>query len=99
MAENKSEVSRLLTHIGEAYEAAQHGLTGLASGTARHLFINAKLERMGELHDSLRSLVGEQAIVLIAQELDTFPDAAGPAEEAPTTTINQKKGQTSDEQA
>ena len=93
MAENTSEVSRLLTHIGEAYEAAQQGLTGLASGTARHRFINAKLERMGELHDSLRSLVGEQAIVLIAQELDALPDAS---EQVPTTT-SRKGAHLSDE--
>jgi hypothetical protein len=84
MAENQSEVARLLAQINTAYEAAQQGLTGLASGTARHTFINSKLERMGELHTSLRALVGEEeAIALIYKELETLPGAVKPPGEAP----------------
>jgi hypothetical protein len=75
MAENHSEVARLLAQISAEYEAAERGLQGLASGTVRHHFINAKVERMSELHDSLRTLVGEQAIALIAKELEALPDA------------------------
>jgi hypothetical protein len=81
MADNHSEVARLLAQISTAYEAAQQGLTGLASGMARHTFINARLEHISEYHDSLRTLVGEQAIVLIAQALETLPDAIEQTEE------------------
>jgi hypothetical protein len=91
-AENHSEVARLLKQIDLEIEAAQQGLSGLASGAARHSFINARLERMGELHDSLHTLVGEQAIVLIAQQLEALPDGAEAAE-----TTSQKEAQTNHE--
>ena len=91
-AENHSEVARLLKQIDLEIEAAQQGLSGLASGAARHSFINARLERMSELHDSLHTLVGEQAIVLIAQQLEALPDGAEAAK-----TTSQKEAQTNHE--
>jgi hypothetical protein len=56
--ESKSEVARLRHQIDLAYEAAQRGLVGLASGAASHAFINAKMENIGVLHEELIELVG-----------------------------------------
>jgi hypothetical protein len=63
----ESEVARLMREIDKAYEAAQRGLTGLASGTARHDFINAREEHIALCHQELTALVGPaQAIALVA---------------------------------
>jgi hypothetical protein len=75
VTENRSEVARLLAQIGAEYEAAERGLKGLAAGTARHEFINHKMERIGELHASLHSLVGERAMLLIAGQFEAIPGA------------------------
>jgi hypothetical protein len=64
---NRSEVAHWLEEITLQYEAAQQGLTGFASGTARHAFITAKMERIGQIHEELQHLVGpEQAIQLVS---------------------------------
>jgi len=97
MAENHSEVARLLAQISEAYEAAERGLHGLASGPARHQFINSKLERMSTLHDSLHALVGEQAIVLVAKELRALPDAVRQPEQAHHNTCKKEEDTSNEE--
>ena len=67
---SKSEVARLLHQIDLEYEAAQRGLTGLASGTATHEFITAKIERVSVLHDELSTLVGrDEATRLLAETI------------------------------
>jgi hypothetical protein len=68
--EQRSEVARLLSQISAEYEAAQRGLSGLAYGTARHEFITARMENMGQLHTELHSLVGDAAIAMIADQLN-----------------------------
>jgi hypothetical protein len=65
-----SEVTRLLAQISAEYEAAQRGVSAFASGTARHQFISARMERMGHLHHELQSIVGDSAIALIAESLN-----------------------------
>jgi hypothetical protein len=42
------EVARIREEIATTYFAAQLGLSGLASGTARHQFIQARMNRMHE---------------------------------------------------
>ena len=74
MDTQKSEVARILAQIEAEYEASQSGLSGLASGTAQHEFITARMERLGELHSELRTLVGEKAIVMMAQTLENCPE-------------------------
>jgi hypothetical protein len=65
-----SEVARLLHTIRRDYEAAELGLSGLAQGTARHQFIDAKMERVHQTHEQLQALVGpEEATVLIAHTI------------------------------
>lgn len=71
-----SEVAHLLNQIQAEYEAACRGLSGLASGTARHAFIQARIDRVGQFHRQLQEIVGEQAIVLIAQTLEDYPHEA-----------------------
>ena len=71
--EQRSEVVRLLAQITEEYKAAQNGLTGLSSGTARHDFITARMENMGQLHSQLQTIVGDAAIAMIAAELQNIP--------------------------
>lgn len=56
----RSEVAQIMAQIQAEYESGLCGLTGLASGTARHDFITARMERIGQLHSDLRDLVGEQ---------------------------------------
>ncbi len=71
--EQGSEVAKLLSQISEEYEAAQRGLTGLAYGTSKHEFITARMERMGQLQTELQSLVGDQAVALVAEQLNSMP--------------------------
>jgi hypothetical protein len=68
--EQRSEVVRLLTQIDSEYEAAQRGLSGLAQGISKHQFITRRMERIGELHSQLHSLVGDEAMALIAAQVD-----------------------------
>ena len=69
--EQRSEVARLLSQISAEYEAAQRGLTGLSYGTSQHEFITARMESMGQIHSELQSLVGDDAIAMIADQLNT----------------------------
>jgi hypothetical protein len=57
---NKSEVARLREEIELQLEAMQRGLYGFASGTARHEFIRARMDRIGEYQHTLTDCIGEQ---------------------------------------
>jgi len=71
----QSDVARILQQIEQEYQASKRGLEGLASGTARHDFIQKKTENIGRHHDHLAELVGpEQAIALIANTIWTPVD-------------------------
>jgi hypothetical protein len=70
--EQRSEVARLLSQISAEYEAAQQGLTGLSYGMSQHEFITARMENMGHLHNQLQSIVGDAAIAMIADRLNTI---------------------------
>ncbi len=69
--EQRSEVARLLSQISAEYEAAQRGLSGLSYGTSQHDFITARMENMGQLHNQLQTLVGDVAIAMIADQLNS----------------------------
>lgn len=69
ITEHGSEVARLLTQISSEYEAAQRGLNAFAQGTSKHEFIMARMRRVGDLHNQLRTIVGESAIALVADTL------------------------------
>jgi hypothetical protein len=70
--EQRSEVARLLSQISDEYEAAQRGLTGLSYGMSQHEFITARMENMGQLHTQLQTIVGDVAIAMIADRLNTI---------------------------
>ena len=72
----KSEIARIREQIEAEYMAAKLGLEGLRSGTARHDFINARQERIGALQEELQQLVGNEALVLVAQTLQALPELA-----------------------
>ena len=76
--QNNSAVARLLQQIGEQYESAKLGLSGLAEGTTQHQVITAKMERIGDLHEELRTHVGDEAMAMIIQQLDV-PVGNGPS--------------------
>lgn len=68
--ENRSEVARFRAQLAAEYEAARRGLTGYAV-MARHDFIQARMERMGECHQELVKLLGlQEAIKLVAETLE-----------------------------
>jgi len=68
---HQSEVARLLSQITAEYEAAQRGLSGLAYGTAQHDFITARMENLGQLHSELQTIVGDSAMALIVDALNS----------------------------
>ena len=60
-----SEVAQLRASIETELVAMRLGLSGLAAGTAKHQFIEAKMKRVGGFEDQLATHIGkEQAIPL-----------------------------------
>lgn len=69
--QNQSDIARILNQIEAEYVAARRVLTGLAE-SARHAAITARMKRMGQLHQCLHTIVGNDAIRLIAERLGTI---------------------------
>ncbi len=57
----QSEVTQLRQKIAEEYEAMKRGLSGLAQGTSRHAFIDARMKRVDDYHNQLTRHIGEHA--------------------------------------
>ena len=55
-----SEVARAREEIELQLEAMQRGLYSFASGTARHAFVRARMDRIGEYQQKLTDCIGEQ---------------------------------------
>jgi hypothetical protein len=72
MERDHSEVAQLLTQIEAEYIAAQRGLTGLAE-SASHAAITARMERVGQLHNELCAIAGEDAPRLLVERLEAIP--------------------------
>ena len=72
--QNNSEVARLLQQIRDEQMSAKSGLSDFAYGTAQHQFITQKMENMGKLHEELKALIGDEAIPLIVNALNSVPD-------------------------
>jgi hypothetical protein len=60
LAVGQSEVAQLRTRILNEYEAMKRGLSGVASGTARHEFIDARMRHVDGYYKQLSRHVGEQ---------------------------------------
>lgn len=73
---HQSEIARLRRQLDLEAEAAWNALHGLATGAAKHLFINTRMERLGAYHQQLKELVGEEeAIKAVAQAMQQAGDA------------------------
>ncbi len=68
----QSAVAQLLSRIESEYVAAQRGLSGFAE-SAKHAAITARMENLGQLHEDLRAIVGDDAMRLMAERLETIP--------------------------
>lgn len=67
-AENPSMVAQIRERIEQEAIAMQQGMSGFASGMARHRFIQAKVKRMQEEQAQLSEIVGEQEATRILCE-------------------------------
>jgi hypothetical protein len=65
---SQSEIARLRQQIEAEYLAAKEGLSGLASGTSRHDFITARMERMQGCQVQLAQIVGAPAAAQIVAD-------------------------------
>jgi hypothetical protein len=65
----RSEIARLREQIELELVAMERGMHGLALGTARHAFIQARMERIGEYQDTLASEVGDTTATQIVCNL------------------------------
>jgi hypothetical protein len=91
MHQNKSEIARILEQIDQEYQASKIGLQGLASGSTRHDFIQAKSEHIGKCHEQLVELIGaEEAISIIANTIWSSADQGKPSE--PSTASHREGG-------
>ena len=70
----RSEVAELLAQIRCEYEAAEHGFSGLAQGSSQHQFLARRTERISELYSQLHNLLGQDAITLLAAQIDNASD-------------------------
>ncbi len=64
-----SEVALLRQRITEEYEAMKHGLSGLAYGTAKHAFIDARMKRVDAYYDQLTQHIGPKEASQVVCEL------------------------------
>jgi hypothetical protein len=55
-----SEIARIRQQINTELEAMKRGLYGVAAGTAKHQFIQARFQRIGDLGDTLTRYVRHQ---------------------------------------
>lgn len=69
MQQGGSEVARIRQQITDELEAMQNGFSGFATGTARHDFIHARMEQIGNRQEELAEYVGEQDAINMVCEL------------------------------
>lgn len=68
----RSEIAHVLNQIEAEYLAAQRGLTGFAE-SAKHRIITARMENIGQLHEHLCTIAGDEATRLMADRLEHIP--------------------------
>jgi hypothetical protein len=65
----QSEIAQLRQRITEEYEAMKRGLTGLASGSAKHAFIAARMRHVDDYYGQLAQHIGVQEATQAVCEL------------------------------
>ncbi len=70
----ESEIAQIRETIAREYMAAKWGLTGFAQGATKHAFISARMVRIEEGRKALEAHVGNEAIALVAEILETVPE-------------------------
>lgn len=66
---SQSDVARLRAEIAAQYDAAWRGMYGTSQGTSQHDFITARLDRMSELYDELKT-VDKHAVEYLMHVMD-----------------------------
>jgi hypothetical protein len=61
ITQNGSQVAQLRQQIEMELTSMRRGLSGFASGNARHNFIHTRMERVGACQDMLAQYLGEHA--------------------------------------
>ena len=56
----QSEVACLMQQIAAEEESAMRALNSAAYGTAQHAFITRRMERMSEMHERMKEIVGDE---------------------------------------
>jgi ribosome assembly protein YihI (activator of Der GTPase) len=70
---DKSEIGRLMALIDAEYYSAKQALYSVNLGTAKHSFINARINRIGQLSDELGLLIGkDEALSIIVEQMDSI---------------------------
>lgn len=67
--ENMSDIAQLRHQIIQEMEAMRHVFHGFASGSARHEFIHARMQRIHAHQEHLAQHIGENAAVTTVCEL------------------------------
>lgn len=78
----KSEVALLRQQIALEIESMRLGIEGVASGTSRHAFISARMERIGGYQRTLAHHIGPDAANLTIGQLYMQEMEMGPSEAA-----------------
>jgi hypothetical protein len=68
---NQSEVAQLYHQIEVQLEAMRRGMSGFATGRARHAFIRAQMDNVGGCQGALARYVGEDAADQVIYNLYT----------------------------
>lgn len=67
----KSEVARLRQQIELELDAMHRGMTGVALGTTRHAFIQARMQRIGACQETLAQQIGQKESMQLVYQLYT----------------------------
>jgi hypothetical protein len=75
-----SEIAQLRQQIELEMDAMRYALSGFALGTARHAFIQKKLEHIGACQDSLAHHIGEDAAnqIVCSLYIQAMEDTSSP---------------------
>jgi hypothetical protein len=75
MNNHRSDLARIVAQIDAEAQAAWNALYGPMQGNAKHAFITARYDRLGQLREQLTSIVGKEgAMRAVADAMDRYAD-------------------------